>query len=304
MSSQPDPYIAHEHHFGPARGRTEIWRVLLTAGLVVTSFYLTPWFVAAALGDTALAAYLQGDTPVALFAALVSFAVPAAVLCWAVARYHDRSPWTLLGSRQDAVSVFRRVALAVLAVLLLIELLPPWPIGDEYDVTRRPIALWALALPFAAIATAIQSGAEELFYRGYLQQQLAALSSRRIIWMGLPSLLFALSHSWNTPGSLDAAVYVVWTFLFGLACADLTARSGSIIPAWALHFANNMMAFCLYGEEGGWSTGFALFLFAEDIWTDTYLSDPGAFIIGIYYVLFNLPFVLIMWLAVRTVLRR
>jgi len=276
----------------------------LTAGLVITSFYATPWLVAGIAGDRALDAYLQGDSPAALFAALVSFAVPGAVLCWAVARYHDRSPWTLLGSRTGAPVIFRRVALTVLAMLLLIELLPPWPIAGAFDVARRPIAAWALALPFAAIATLVQTGAEELFYRGYLQQQLAALSSRRIVWMGLPSLLFALSHSWNTPGSLDAAVYVVWTFLFGLACADLTARSGSIIPAWGLHFANNMIAFCLYGVAGGWSTGFALFLFPQEALTDTYLSDPGAIIRGVYYLLYDLPFVLIMWLAARTTLRR
>lgn len=304
MTSWPKPYAAHEVHIGPARGRREIWRVLLTSGLVIGCFYMTPLLVASVAGDQALDSYLQGDRPAALFVALASFALPAAVLCWAVTRVHHRPPLTLLGARRNATPLFRSVALAVLGVLLLTEILPPWPISDDYPAITRPVASWMIALPFAAVATLIQTGTEELFYRGYLQQQLAALSSRRIVWMGLPSLLFALSHGWNTPGSLDAAVYIVWTFLFGLACADLTARTGSLIPAWALHFANNMIAFCLYGVEGGWSTGFALFLFPADAWADTYVTDPGAIFIGLFYLLFELPYVLIMWLAARLVLRR
>ena len=304
MTHWPDPYAAHEDHVGPARGRPEIWRILLTSGLVIASFYVTPWLLASVAEEGFLDAYLQGDSPGALFASLASFALPAAVLCWCVARFHDRPALTLIGTRRYGVPLFRRVAVTVLATLLAIEILPPWPISDEFPATMRPVAAWMIALPFAAVATLIQTGAEEMFYRGYLQQQLAAVSPRRIVWMGLPSLLFALSHSWNTPGSLDAAVYVVWTFLFGLACADLTARTGSLIPAWALHFANNMIAFCLYGVVGGWSTGFALFLFPGDAWTDTYLTDPAAIILGVFFLLFELPYILVMWLAARLVLRR
>ena len=48
--------------------------------------------------------------------------------------------------------------------------------------------------------------------------------------------------------------------LFGLAAADLTARSGSLGPALALHFANNVSALMLTSMQDHWD-GLALYVF-------------------------------------------
>ena len=49
----------------------------------------------------------------------------------------------------------------------------------------------------------------------------------------------------------DAAwLVVIWAMLFGLAAADLTARSGTLGPAIALHLVNNFSAIALVAPAG------------------------------------------------------
>ena len=57
---------------------------------------------------------------------------------------------------------------------------------------------------------------------------------------------------------------MIWAFCFGLAAADLTARSGTLGPAIGFHLVNNALAFLLFGQAGGMDSGLALFLFPAD----------------------------------------
>ncbi len=123
---------------------------------------------------------------------------------------------------------------------------------------------WILILPIALIAIAIQTGAEELLFRGYLQQQLAARFASPVVWAVLPALIFGLLHF--DPASAGGNVWLVVgsAALFGLMAADLTARSGSIGAAWGFHLANNMFALTVIATQGT-LTGFALYLTPYDI---------------------------------------
>ena len=112
------------------------------------------------------------------------------------------------------------------------------------------------------LALLIQTGSEELLYRGYLQQRIAVLMPHPAAWLILPNIPFALAHwSWYAPGFENAA-YLIWAFCFGLAASDLTARSGSLAPAMGMHLANNAYAFLFYAEEGGPDSGLSLILIA------------------------------------------
>jgi len=110
----------------------------------------------------------------------------------------------------------------------------------------------------ALVALAIQTGAEELVFRGYLQQQLAARFASPVVWALLPSVGFGMLH--YDPATLGANAWLVVgaTGLFGLIAADLTARSGTLGMAWGLHFANNFVALALIAPLGDLS-GLALF---------------------------------------------
>ena len=97
-------------------------------------------------------------------------------------------------------------------------------------------------LPLSLGVVFIQISAEEIFFRGYLQQQLAARFQSPLVWMVLPSVLFAMGHYQPAEAGENAVMIVVWAGVFGLLMADLTARSGTIGPALAVHFVNNVTA--------------------------------------------------------------
>ncbi|MEM9717524.1 MAG: CPBP family intramembrane glutamic endopeptidase [Pseudomonadota bacterium] len=117
---------------------------------------------------------------------------------------------------------------------------------------------WIRWLPVFVVLVFIQVTAEELFFRGYLQRILIDWTSNRLIWMLIPSLLFGSLHFQPSVFGENAWLIVLTTFLFGMVAAELTYRSGSIGPAIALHFVNNLNAMLVTEMDGGIG-GFALF---------------------------------------------
>ncbi|MFQ5439742.1 MAG: lysostaphin resistance A-like protein, partial [Paracoccaceae bacterium] len=100
---------------------------------------------------------------------------------------------------------------------------------------------------------------EELVFRGYLQQQLAARYSSRWVWWVLPALLFGLAHFDGESTGVNAWLVVADTFLIGLIAGDLTARTGNLGAAVGLHLANNTAALLVMATEGT-ITGLSLFV--------------------------------------------
>ena len=99
-----------------------------------------------------------------------------------------------------------------------------------------------MVLPIALLAVLVQSSAEEIIFRGYLQQQLGARFRSPWVWMVVPSVLFALAHYDPQAAGENVWLIVIWAGFFGAAMADLTARAGNLGPAIAVHFVNNALA--------------------------------------------------------------
>jgi hypothetical protein len=194
------------------------------------------------------------------------------------------------------------VLIAVALVFLASEMLPPYWSSDTFAHMRNPLVWLALA-PLALAALLVQTGAEELFYRGYVQQQVAARFDNPWVWLTLPNVLFALAH-WDMEGAfVQNAQYVLWAFCFGLAASDLTARTGAIGAAVGFHLVNNVYAFAFFAPLEGPDSGLALFLFApmgEDALFDSLAETP--LVSGPY--LAELLMVGLMWLAARVAIRR
>jgi membrane protease YdiL (CAAX protease family) len=215
----------------PAAARPALWRTLGGA-LVAAAVWLFT------LGATLpFAGGFAAPSGVLLY--LASFAGLAAGIGLAVRLLQGRSPRTLLGPgglrpRGFGLGVAVIAALAVPGSLALALVAPP--------VRQLPLAEWASLLPLALPAILVQSAAEELAFRGYLMQSLAARFRSPLAWWLLPSLLFGALH-WN-PGELgpNAALGVLASTVVGLALADVTARTGNLSAAIGLHFANNVMA--------------------------------------------------------------
>jgi uncharacterized protein len=243
--------LVFDKYVAPARLRPQIWRLLL--GLVLAIVVYLAWMgamglgLSAALGLADLEASMNsvglGRTPLALVGLLFTF-VGMALGAFAAARWvHKRSVASLFGPRElvlrdfgMGVGIFMLVAVpSALVVLALIDVTP----GVAWST-------WALFLPVALLGLLIQTGAEEILFRAYLQQQLAARFLSRWVWMVLPSILFGLVHYAPAEMGQSAWMLVFATGFFGLLLADLTARSGSIGLAWGLHFANNVIAMLIF----------------------------------------------------------
>ncbi|MFC6636344.1 CPBP family intramembrane glutamic endopeptidase [Sulfitobacter sediminilitoris] len=140
----------------------------------------------------------------------------------------------------------------------------------------------------------VQVSAEEIVFRGYVQQQLAARFKSPMIWMVLPSVLFALGHYLPDTAGENALIIAIWAGVFGILMADLTARSGSLGPAIAVHFWNNVSAMLIVSLPDELS-GLALYL------SPFSMEDTEALQAWLP-VDFAMMFVL--WLAARVAIRR
>lgn len=256
-------YKAHDAFVAPARARPELWRLFL--GLVLVAVVFVAWFIAivAAIylvsgeggGQQWVARLTTADTPTSVL--LVLAAIPGLGLgaMLAVRLLHGRKPGSLFGRRRRVILHFAiagTVCLAILAASLLI------PTGYT-PMPGLDITLWLTFLPLALTAIMAQAGAEEILFRGYLQQQLAARFTSPLIWILVPSVLFGAAHFDPGAPPVVAWLVVAAALLFGLCASDLTARTGSIGAAWGFHFANNVVAVLLIALNGNLS-GLALYV--------------------------------------------
>jgi len=305
MSGMSDPYALHRDFIRPAWPASALWRVLVMIGAFGVVFALTPTVFAAVLPNQNLVdAFYEGTTAFGTLAQFASFGVAAAGFIVLLQLLHGRGFWSLIGPVAAAKRDLTRVALFVGFWLFVLEVLPPWI--ERSDLAQvRDLGTWLSLLPFALVVLVIQVGTEEIFFRGYLQQQFACLSSSRLAWMVLPSLLFGGLHFWNGNGVAEGVIWAIWATALGIACADLTARTGNLGAAVGLHLANNAFALLIVAVEGWPASGLALFLYPYE---DPELYAYGAEALLSPWVVFQLITMLltivIMWTAARIALKR
>ncbi|MEY8842527.1 lysostaphin resistance A-like protein, partial [Cribrihabitans sp. XS_ASV171] len=248
----------------------------------------------ARLGDGTLPAELMtGSSPVALLVLLANFAFVTFGTVLAARLLQQRGLMDILGPPALLWRQFRRVSLALVALGAVVLMLPPYDMGAPLTPNLSP-GRWLAFLPLSLLAILIQTSAEEILFRGFLQQSLAARFRSPVIWIGLPSALFALGHySGDLPGN-TALMITAWAGLFGILSADLTARSGTLGPAIALHFFNNAIALLVVALPDSLD-GLALFTAPYD------MSDAGLLQA---WLAVDLALMVVAWLAARLVLRR
>ncbi len=255
-------------YVAPARAYPQIWRLALGLGLIAGVYFSWMallggllWLVSGLDGlGLRLHVIGQGADPWSLLLLLSTFA-GMALGAWAAARLLHKRGWRSLFGRPAVVLRDFTLGVAVMLVVgggLSLALLPFLPALEP--ATLLPV--WLAFLPLALLGIALQTGAEELVFRGYLQQQLAARFATPLVWMVLPSVLFGLAHYAPAEMGENTWLVVATTGLFGLIAADLTARTGALGLAWGLHFANNCLAILLVSAMGGLD-GLALFQLPE-----------------------------------------
>ena len=264
-------YKLHERLVAPARNKSEILRLIF--GLVtITMLYMVMVMlgghvVSVIMGDAWMQAIATSPgltSPGQMLTILGSFGFMIIAVCLVVILLHHRSPITLLGGFRIATAQFFK---AMRNLLPYMALLAAFAFMAEDLQPNLTLGLWLSILPLTLLFLLIQVSAEELVFRGYLQSQLAALGLHKSIWILLPAILFGLMHYDPIIMGSAAPWVVLWAIFFGVLAADLTARSGTLGPAVAFHFAINFLSIGVVGI-GDYLGGLNLYVYPFSI-TDT-----------------------------------
>lgn len=267
--------------------RPALWRLGIGIAVILVVYIVGLTVFFAVLGRQFDDPMGMGRTPRDMILFLGSFAVMILAVVLATIWPARRGIATLIGDMPTAWHDFWRVLRGVVPLMVLV-----FACTLALDSTVSPyqpvlqILPW---LPIAVLALLIQTSAEELVFRGYIMAQLAARFSHPMIWLGLPAIVFGALH--YDPDSYGAQAWIVClaTALFAVIAGDLTARTGNLGAAIALHFANNFFAMVLIGETGRMD-GLSLYSMPLDL-TDTALLAA------------QFAFTIVLWLAARLALR-
>ena len=290
-------YARYAPMIADAARAPSLWRLLLGSLTVIT--VAMGWMVGvvgvAIWALPEVLAVFQGrditpaDTPQETLFFLLMI-VGLGVGAWTAARFwHKRGLRSLMGRGARVLRHFVLAACVTFAMAAFVFALT-FSIAEPL-VPNLDLSVWLMWLPLALFAVALQTGAEELLFRGYLQSQLAARFRSPLLWLVFPSILFGFAHF--GPGlPLSAALtYVAFAALFGLMAGDLTARTGSIGAAWGMHFANNTLAILVVAVQGS-LTGLGLYR-SGDIVTALSLCP---------LVILDLMALALVWLLIRRML--
>ncbi|WP_186416837.1 CPBP family intramembrane glutamic endopeptidase [Bosea sp. CS1GBMeth4] len=205
--------------------------------------------------------------PVGIAAFLLSVASLWAGVWLVIRLVHKRRIRDLLGvERRLYWPDFTRSTIVTLAVGIATA---PLALLIDPTVTRGSLSLsdWLAAMPFLLVALFLQTSAEEIAFRGYLQQTLAARFATPLAWLLMPATLFTLLH-WQ--GGASTAMNLAGLFIilgFSLSMSWLLIATGNLAAAMGAHFGNNigaLMIMSYYPELG-----------AAALFTGRSVSDPG-----------------------------
>lgn len=250
-----------ESYTAPARANSGWWRILIGLLLIAILWIvgsvvvLIGWvlYQYTQLGDFSLAmatmeSVMQGGEPLFITVMLLSFIGVWGGILVAQA-VHGQSFGSVFspdrGPRRGGFVPGALFALVFILPALGAALLVTDPVRS--DVAMASWLMWLIPLAFLIN---VQTTAEEMIFRGYLQQQLGARSRLWIVWAGIPSVLFGLLHFANADTTEGAIYYTLITGFMGLLLAALVWRTGSLWTACGVHWANNFFALTVIGPSG------------------------------------------------------
>jgi membrane protease YdiL (CAAX protease family) len=251
VPEQPTTYIA------AARQGHHTWLRYLIGTILIA----VAWFVGGTIatlvviigygvftGDFGLAFEMASPNPppdliVPTFLTLMVSFVPFFLGTVAVVRFLHNRPVRTLVTGKSRIN-WRRVGTGagVWVVLLLVTLgidivLRPDMYTFQFDITQ-----WLPYTLLALLFIPIQSGTEELVFRGYLMQATSVFTRNPILLMLPSSLLFGALHLANPEVASNFWLLAAYYAMFGLFTAWISLKDGTIELALGMHIANNMTA--------------------------------------------------------------
>ena len=181
--------LQFQRFINPAKESLELWRLM--ASLIIC---ILTWLIFAKIIKSLFFPYLEistlstGNTPAGMFYILSSFLGLMSALPL-VAKLHNRPLKSFFGSGSSFINHFFYSFLLCLVFCSIFAVTINIITGNI--VTQNlSITQWSRYLIIGLPLLLIQVTVEELFFRGYLVQQLAARYSSILIWMVLPSIIF------------------------------------------------------------------------------------------------------------------
>ncbi|MEX5563802.1 type II CAAX endopeptidase family protein [Pseudophaeobacter sp. 1A16562] len=290
-------YSAHEALVRSARRKPQLWRLGLGLVLIyLISFALSSIvlpLLAALFPGVWLQGLRDGSTPGAMLVLLGGFLFITVGVALCARLLQDRSFLSVVGHPRPLVRQFIRVSLYLLALGIALSLLPPYDMGEPLQPNLEP-GLWLSLLPVSLLVVLIQTSAEEIVFRGYIQQGLAARFKSPAVWILGPSALFALGHYLPAEAGENALLITLWAGVFSCMMADLTARAGTLGPAIAVHFFNNVTALLVFASPTS--------LYGLSLYLMPYEMSDGAALRP--WLAVDFAMMLVTWLTARLAIRR
>ncbi|MGB7981332.1 MAG: CPBP family intramembrane glutamic endopeptidase [Candidatus Nanopelagicales bacterium] len=246
MGHLPEPSSGHYLQWA-GRGRSSVWRYLAGTMVVVLAWSVGTVLVQVLAAATGLdedarpgpsLAYLTGTF------ALGALAVPLVVRC-----VHRRPAWSV-GVAQwpgPVRDVGSGIGIALISLLLADALAT---VGHPLRYVGMDWGRWWSVAVIAVVGFAVQVGFEELMFRGYLTQAVRRLTSKPLLVVGAPSLLFAGIHWGNLDRYGRNPLQLIPYLLMGATLGWAAWRSGSLWLPFGIHWANNTYAVLLVGNPG------------------------------------------------------
>ncbi|WP_116085001.1 type II CAAX prenyl endopeptidase Rce1 family protein [Tropicimonas sp. IMCC34011] len=276
----------------PARQACAPWQTVAGALIAILSgIALVQLLIMTLTSLTAGSAqgWFTGPGPMPAVINISLFGLFAAGLAISLRAIHDRGLLSAAGSLPDALDDARRVAVPVAFLVGLVLLLPQ---AGGTARTPLPFGAWLLLLPLSLAAVMLQAATMEIFFRGYLAQQIAARWPEGPWWAVVPAAISALAYL-PSGGPPEAAwLGLIWGGAFGLAAADLTGRTGTIGAAVALTAVVNA-AGLVFVTSGASMSPLALWH------AGSALQEAGVVLTAAT----DLTLLLVLWLAARLALR-
>lgn len=286
MSETPDLHPFHQW-VDAARPRGELWRTIIGTLIIVGAWIgWTLLLMLVAIGGglisrDALGAVLGAsystlgywDTIIALLVALGTIWGFAIGVWLAVKFLHARQLDTVVSwdrrfsLREFGVGCFLAL-IYLIASIVISAVTGHLPRRSNVDIDQ-----WLLSLGPIAVVIFLQGASEELVFRGYLPQQLAARFRNPLVWGLLPSIVFGTMHAGNMPGDPSFMPFlIISATVLGLVMMATVWRTGSLAAAMGLHFVNNVVALTVAGSDSGSST-VALFVWSPGEMMNTASAD-------------------------------
>jgi membrane protease YdiL (CAAX protease family) len=255
------------HHWvDAARPRQQLWRTVLGALIVVAVWFAWSMAVLIIAGSSGM---ISGNAIGALmygggvgFSYISIYSLLGIVMVtffglwlgvWAAARWvHKRRPASIISLSGRISRREFAIGCAIAGVYVAISAGATTLMGSSPSWSGADLGAWAVGTLCLLPLIFVQSAGEELFFRGYLTQQLAARFNHPLVWGLVPSVAFGLAHVGNAGGDIQLTIYyVVATGMIGLILAATVWRTGGLAAAMGFHTVNNVTGFTVAGYDTG-----------------------------------------------------